>query len=144
MEIITTVKFSKERHNLVPFLKEIKPFVIHLMDPRKVHRAIDGKTYLETIEELIVANWTTMLMPKGLAVGQLIPAQLEGDIWTHVHLIANSAKDRLVLILAGETADPEYIHMGYIGSHKTLESYIKLMGISEYELYSNLRHLIED
>ena len=145
MEIITSVKYDPDNHQLVNFLKTgVKPFIIQLMDPRAVRRAVDNRKHMEAVELIIQHRWTSMLVGKSQTVGQLIPIKLADNHWANVHLVINGTKDRLIIFISGKGDLPVWMHIGYVGSKKVFDEYTKLLNISEFELVANLTHLNEE
>lgn len=146
MEIITSITFDKERHTIVEFLKnDVKPFVIRLIDPKRVGRDhVNGKSIVQTIESLISCNWTTMLTVKGQITGQLVPIELTDDAWMHVHLMAVGSGDRMVMLLCGQQSDLLTIDIGYIGDESRFNMYMDKINISQLEVHSNIIHYEQD
>ena len=145
MEIITSIKYNHDRHEFVKFFKnEIKPFYLNLLDPRVVRREVDNKKHLETIEELIKMKWTGFRIARGVSIGQLVRVDLDGGLWTCVNLIQNGNGDRAVMLLSGKDKEVVYVHIGYIGYKETFDEYMKLINISDFEVHSDVTHILED
>lgn len=146
MEIITSITHDEKRHEIVAFLKnEVKPFIIHLIDPKKVGRDhVNGKSIVQTIESLISCTWTTMLTIRGQLTGQMIPIELADDTWMHVHLMAIGSGDRMVMLLCGQGNDLLTIDVGYIGDESRFNGYMDKINISQLEIHNNIVHYEQD
>lgn len=146
MEIITSIAYDTERHDIVAFLKkEVKPFIIRLVDPKKVGPDhVNGKSIVQTIESLISMPWTTMLTIRGQLTGQMIPIELADDTWMHVHLMALSSGDRMVMLLCGQGDSLLTVDVGYIGDESTFNKYMDMINISQFEIHSNIIHYEQD
>lgn len=145
MEIITSIKHDKQRHEVVSFLKNhVKPFIIHLIDPKKVKGYVSNKSIVQTIEEIINLKWTTMLTIKGQITGQMTPIALVDDAWVHVHLLVNGQGDRMVMLLSGQYKELLTIDLGFVGDEKVFDDYLSKLNISKLEVYSDIIHYVED
>ena len=145
MEIISTVIYDKSRHAVVSFLKDhVKPFIIHLIDPKKVDGYVNRKSVTQTIEEIITLRWTTMLTIKGQITGQMVVVELIDNAWVHVHLLVNGKGDRMVMLLNGQHKELMMVDLGFVGDPAVFDDYLTKLNISRFEAYSHLSHYKED
>lgn len=144
MEIITSINYSPDRHTLTGFLKkDVKPAVMQLMNPARVRSMIDKKTIIQTIESVITYDWSRMLLMRGVLTGQIVHEKLTDNAWVHVHLITNSNKDKMVLVVSGQHNNVNHLEIGFVGDPDNLKTYLDKMSITQVEAYSNLIHLEE-
>lgn len=145
MQIITSVPFNEDRHELIEFLKkDVNPFVIKLMDPRKIYKAVNGTPHLTTIRTLINTYWSSIKVGNDIVMGMYTPVLLEDDLWTHVHLIVNGRKDKFVILVSGKGDTAVYLHFGFLGLQSTFDWYMKQIKVSDFEVYSNITTYIPD
>ncbi|MDD2944920.1 MAG: hypothetical protein PHG15_03720 [Acinetobacter sp.] len=141
MEIITSIKHDDKRHEVVNFLKnDVKPFIIHLIDPKKVKGYVDGKSVVQTIEEIITGRWTSMLTLPNQITGQMVTVELVDNAWVHVHVMINGKKERMVMLLSGQNKDLNFIDIGFVGNENTFNEYMKKLNISDLEVQMNIIH----
>jgi hypothetical protein len=141
MEIITSIKYDESRHKIIKFLKDdVKPFIIHLADPKKIEKLVNGNTVIQTIEKVITLNWTSMLTLPNQITGQMVRVSLIDNAWVQIHLLINGKKERMVILLSGQNKTLNYIDIGFIGSEETFNEYLKKLNISELESQMNVIH----
>jgi hypothetical protein len=145
MEIITTVVYDGHRHSLNAFVKKhIKIMIIPMMPAKVVHDAMNNRNMIDTISVILQYNWIPGRLKEGATTGQRTYLKLAGGLQAVVHLIINSAGDRLCMIDIIEPEAPRALIVAYVGNRAAFDTYMREMNITELELYSRLKHLEED
>lgn len=145
MEIITNLQYDGYRHSLKAFVKKhVKIMLIPLMHHKTVHHAFNNRNMIDAISVIMQYKWIPGRLAKGATTGQSTYLKLSGGIDVVVHLVINEAGDKLCIIDVNEPNAERAAIVSFVGDSKVFKHYITQLSFSEFEVYSRIRHLVED
>ena len=145
MEIITNLDYNEDNHTLHPFLKNhFGPSMFPMVSHKVVGNILNGRNMIQAMEQLMSMQWRTMRLVKPTSTGQRTLVDLEDGNTVSVHLLQSATKDKTVMMVVGDKKVINHIVIAYEGSEETFNGYLEEIGITQYECYDNLIHLVQD
>lgn len=145
MEIITNLDYNEETHTLEPFLrKHFGPSLFPMVSHKVVGNIMNGRNMVQAMEQLMSMDWRTMRLVKPTSTGQRTNVDLADGNTVSVHLLQSANKDKTVMMIVGDKKVINHMVIAYVGSEETFNGYLREIGITQYECYDNLIHLVED
>lgn len=146
MEIITNVTYNEHRHSLKAFrVKYEKMSIMPIINHKTVRDAMNNRDMIKSLEVIMSYDWISgNSMRPNTTIGQNSYIKLAGDIVVNVHVIINDKGDRLCIMDAIQRKTIHNMIIAFVGDTSVFNHYMTELGVSEFERYSDIRHLVED
>lgn len=145
MEIIASIVYNQKNHSTIEFIKKyFARMAVSMMKYEAVHASISHRSIGDSMRTLLDTKWEYTKMVGSMVAGQCHQIELVDDAWVHIYLLENASKDKFVMYMSGQHKEVLTIDLGFVGNPKTFKKYIDELTISEFEVYSDVSHLIED
>lgn len=145
MEIITNVTYNEHRHSLKAFcVKYERMTIIPIIHHKTIRDAMHNRDMIKALEVIMSYDWISGRMRAGTTIGQNSYIKLAGDIVVNVHIVINDKGDKLCIMDIIQRKTIHNMLIAYVGDTDVFNRYMVELGVSDFERYSDIRHLVED